>query len=75
MTVQDFLDLLVDPEAQKFEIWSNTKEETLFAGYLNDITDEDEERLLWAEISSIDNIWENNKGAITLNIDEEYEED
>lgn len=74
MTVQDFLDLLVDPEAQKFEIWSNTKEETLFSGYLNDITDEDEERLLWAEISSIDNIWENNKGIITLNIDDNEED-
>lgn len=74
MTVQDFLDLLIDPEAQKFEIWSNTKEETLFTGYLNDITDEDEERLLWAEISSIDNIWENNKGIITLNIDDNEED-
>lgn len=63
MTIQDFMELLIDGDSQHFNVYDNEKEEVIFDGFGSKISDE----LLDEEISSIDNISIDND-IITLNI-------
>lgn len=64
MTIQDFMELLIDGDSQHFNVYDNEKEEIIFDGSGSEIPDE----LLDEEVSSMDNIYDNND-IITLNID------
>lgn len=64
MTIQDFMELLIDGDSQHFNIYDNEKEEIIFDGSGSEIPDE----LLDEEVSSIDNIYGDNGDIITLNI-------
>lgn len=63
MTIQDFMELLIDGDSQHFNVYDNEKEEIIFDGSGSEIPDE----LLDEEISSMDNISIDND-IITLNI-------
>lgn len=63
MTIQDFMELLIDGDSQHFNVYDNEKEEVIFDGSGSEIPDE----LLDEEVSSIDNVYDNND-IITLNI-------
>lgn len=63
MTVQNFMEYFIDPDAQKFEVWDNNEEKIIFSGYLSETPD----ALLDAEITSIDNL--SGSEIITLNVD------
>lgn len=64
MTIQDFMELLIDGDSQHFNVYDNEKEEIIFDGSGSEIPDE----FLDEEVSSMDNIYDNND-IITLNID------
>lgn len=66
MTVREFIELFTDEESQYFELWDISSEETIFKGYLEDLSEDLEN----ATVSSIDNIYEceNTKG-IMLNVE------
>ncbi len=64
MTIQDFMELLIDGDSQHFNIYDNEKEEIIFDGAGSEMPDE----LIDEEISSIDNIYGDNGDIITLNI-------
>jgi hypothetical protein len=64
MTIQDFMELLIDGDSQHFNIYDNEKEEIIFDGAGSEMPDE----LIDEEISSIDNIYGDNVDIITLNI-------
>lgn len=63
MTIQDFIELLIDGDSQHFNVYDNEKEEIIFDGAGSEIPDE----LLDEEVSSMDNVYDNND-IITLNI-------
>ncbi len=64
-TVEEIIEMFVDPEMQVFSIWSNEKEKVIYTGFISDVPDE----LLQADVTSIDNVFEDCKGIITFNID------
>lgn len=64
ITVEDFIEMLLDSDSQHINIWDNEKSEVIFDGYCNEIPDE----LLVEDIASIDNVYDDCKGIITLNI-------
>ena len=64
MTIQDFMELLIDGDSQHFNIYDNEKEEIIFDGAGSEMPEE----LLDEEISSIDNIYGDNGNIIGLNI-------
>lgn len=64
MTIQDFMELLIDGDSQRFNVYDNEKEEIIFDGSGSEIPDE----LLDEEVSSMDNVYGDND-IITLNID------
>lgn len=64
MTIQEFIELLVDEYSQHFNIYDNEKEKVIFDGYKNKIPDE----ILYENVVSIDNVYADNNGIITLNI-------
>ena len=64
MTIQDFMELLIDGDSQHFNIYDNEKGEIIFDGAGSEMPDE----LIDEEISSIDNIYGDNGDIITLNI-------
>lgn len=64
-TVEEIIKMFVDPEVQEFSIWSNEKEKVIYTGFISDVPDE----LLQADVTSIDNVFEDCKSIITLNID------
>ena len=63
-TVEEIIEMFVDPEMQLFSIWSNEKEKVIYTGFISDVPDE----LLQADVTSIDNVFEDCKGIITFNI-------
>lgn len=67
MTVQDFLEMFTDPDAQRFELWDNENEEIKFSGYISDIPDDMEDIIFNAEVTSIDLI-EKGRDTITMNV-------
>ena len=52
MTVREFIEMFIDPDSQEFKVWSNSKEENIFSGFLDDCPDEIADEI----ITSIDNI-------------------
>ena len=64
-TVEEIIEMFVDPEMQVFSIWSNEKEKVIYTGFISDAPDE----LLQADVASIDNVFEDCKGIITFNND------
>lgn len=64
-TVEEIIEMFVDPEMQMFSIWSNEKGKVIYTGFISDVPDE----LLQADVTSIDNVFEDCKGIITFNID------
>lgn len=67
MTVQDFLEMFTDPDAQRFELWDNENEEIKFSGFISDVPDELVDIIFNAEVTSIDLI-EKGRDTITLNV-------
>ena len=63
-TVQEIIEMFIDPEAQKFSIWSDQKEEVIYTGFISDLPED----LFNADVRSIDNVFEDNNGIVTLNI-------
>lgn len=70
MQVREFLDMFTFPDDQRFRLYDNDKDEIIFDGCLMDIP-EDKEYLEYAEITSIDNIY--NGDPLTLNVDVDEE--
>ena len=52
MTIREFIEMFIDPDSQEFSVWSDSKEENIFSGFLDDCPDEISEEI----ITSIDNI-------------------
>ena len=63
MTIQDFMELLIDGDSQHFNVYDNEKEEIISDGSGSEIPDE----FLDEEVSSMDNVYGDND-IITLNI-------
>nr|DAV64538.1 MAG TPA: hypothetical protein [Caudoviricetes sp.] len=64
MTVQEFMEMFIDPEAQYIQIWSDAGEKIVYDGYYGDVP----EHMNYAEVSSVDNVYVDNKGIICLNV-------
>ena len=52
MTIREVIEMFIDPDSQEFRVWSNSKEENIFSGFLDDCPDEIADEI----ITSIDNI-------------------
>ena len=53
MTIREFIEMFfVDTDSQEFRVWSNSKEENIFRGFLYECPDEIADEI----ITSIDNI-------------------
>ena len=52
MSIREFIEMFVDPDCQEFRVWSYSKKENIFSGFLEDCPDEIAEEI----ITSIDNI-------------------
>lgn len=66
MTVLEFITMFIFEDEQYFELWDNVTEQTVFRGYLTNLTEELEEAI----VTSIDNISKDaDFNGITLNID------
>ena len=63
-TITDLMELFIDPDMQEFKVYSNSKEEVIFEGFLDDLP----ENLEYATVTSIDPICDN---VFCLNIDDE----
>jgi hypothetical protein len=71
MTVRQFLEMFLDEDDQKINIFDNTTgEEVVTKAYLSEIEDTENEKYLDMEIDSIDNIYEPTE-IITVNISSE----
>jgi hypothetical protein len=66
ISVIDFMEFFIDKESQHIQIWSNDREKVVFDGYYNDIP----ESLQNTDVTSIDNVYSDNKGIFVLNVDE-----
>ena len=64
MSIRDLMELFIDPDGQRFELWDNDREQVVFTGYLSDLPEEYDT----AEVTSIDNLEAGNNGTITLNV-------
>lgn len=64
MTVQEFMEMFIDPNSQHIQIWADDVEKVVYDGDYEDIPENRD----YAEISSIDNIDADNKGVICLNV-------
>ena len=64
MTVYDIMQLFIDPDVQHIQIWSDDEEKIVYDGDYGDIP----EHMNYAEVSSIDNVYADNKGVICLNV-------
>ena len=64
MSIRDLIEMFIDPDSQRFELWDNDREQVVFTGYLNDLPEEYD----MAEVTSIDNLEAGNNGIITLNV-------
>lgn len=70
MQVREFLDMFIFPDDQRFRLFDNDKGEIVFDGRLTDIP-EDKEYLEYAEITSIDNIYNNDPLTLNVDVDED----
>ena len=64
MTVQEFMQLFIDPDAQHIQIWSDDEEKIVYDGDYGDVP----EHMNYAEVSSVGNVYADNKGIICLNV-------
>lgn len=64
MTVYDIMQLFIDPDAQHIQIYSDDEEKIVYDGDYGDIP----EHMNYVEVSSIDNVYADNKGVICLNV-------
>ena len=64
MTVQEFMEMFIDPDAQHIQIWSDDEEKIVYDGDYGDVP----EHMNYAEVSSIDNVYADNKGVICFNV-------
>lgn len=64
MTIRDLIEMFIDPDSQRFELWDNDKEQVVFTGFIDDLPEEYDT----AEVTSIDNLEQGNNGIITLNV-------
>lgn len=64
MTVQEFMEMFINPDAQHIQIWSDDEEKIVYDGDYGDVP----EHMNYAEVSSIDNVYADNKGVICLNV-------
>lgn len=73
MTVQEILEMFIDPESQHFELFDLNTTETIFEGYLSEIyedyNEEEAEELLEQTVYSIDNIGGKYGDSLVLNIE------
>ena len=66
MTVQEFMEMFIDPDTQHIQIWSDAEEKIVSDGDYGDIP----ENMDYAEVTSIDNIYKRKSfDGIILNID------
>lgn len=64
MTVYDIMQLFIDPDTQHIQIWSDDEEKIVYDGDYGDAP----EHINYAEVSSVDNVYADNKGIICLNV-------
>lgn len=64
MTIRDLIEMFIDPDSQRFELWDNEREQVVFTGCLSDLPEEYD----MAEVTSIDNLEAGNNEIITLNV-------
>jgi len=64
LTVNDIINLTLDPEAQKFSVYNTTTGNTIFTGYIDYCPDE----ILEEQCVSIDTLYEPTD-TLTVNID------
>lgn len=65
MTVQELMEMFVDADSQHIQLFDVDKEDVVFDGNYADIPDEYDN----AEITSIDNIWNDCNGIFSINIE------
>lgn len=53
-----------DPDNQHIQIWSDDEEKIVYDGDYGDVP----EHMNYAEVSSVDNVYADNKGIICLNV-------
>jgi hypothetical protein len=71
MTVRQFLEMFIDEDDQKINIYDNTTgEEVVTKAYLSEVEDTENEKYLDMAIDSIDNLYERTN-VITVNISSE----
>ena len=63
MTIREFIEMFVDPDSQEFRVWSYSKEENIFIGFLEECPDKIADEI----ITSIDNIDTETK-IMTINV-------
>lgn len=64
MSIRDLIEMFIDPDSQRFELWDNDREQIVFTGFIDDLPEEYDT----AEVTSIDNLEAGNNGIITLNV-------
>lgn len=65
MTVQEFMEMFIDPDAQHIQIWSDAGEKIVYDGDYGDIPED----MNCAEVSSIDNIYNDVFSINVWNVD------
>lgn len=65
MVVQELMEMFVDADSQHIQLFDVDKEDVVFDGDYADIPDEYDN----AEITSIDNVWNNCNGIFSINIE------
>lgn len=63
MTVYDIINMFIEEEEQRFEVWDNEQDEVIFKGCLEDCPEDIQDEI----VTSIDNINKYNN-RLTLNI-------
>lgn len=58
------MQLFIHPDSQHIQIWADDVKKVVYDGDYGDIS----ENMEYAEVSSIDNIYADNKGVICLNV-------
>ena len=65
MTIREFIEMFVDPDSQEFRVWSDSKEENIFSGFLEDCPDEIADEI----ITSIDTATMIETKVMTVNVE------
>ena len=65
MTVEEVIEMFTNPKKQRFNLWSNKKEDYIFSGYITELSKKRKKAI----VTSIDNV-EFHSAIINLNVDE-----